>query len=136
MPHIWTPDEVQRLGQQQIGHGLKAATTFYLRLIKNFVSEPGPYRKTFSRTGKVRYHRLVPATPGAPLQMMSSDFMQTLGMDFDDARNVGRVGTDKPYAAHWEQHGHPNFVPCLVKNAAEIAAVCGQAMTATVHARG
>lgn len=129
---IWSAREVMARAKAKLTHGLEAAAQFYAEVLRNLVGIPGPYVMTISRTGKVYYRRLVKATPGAPLQMMTKYFRNSITVVVDIPAGNAKVGTDAKYVRRHERDQHPSFVPALMKHLAAIGRVAGGKITAKV----
>lgn len=113
---IWSAEDVIAELKRRAGVGLNEVGGCYQHLLKELVGNPGPYVVTISKSGKPRYRRLVPATKGAPLEMMTTYFHHSVAVDFNSVANVVRVGTDAKYVLGHERKDHPSFMPALTNN--------------------
>lgn len=120
---IWSAEDLIAELKRRAGVGLVEVGTCYQTALKHVVGKPGPYVVTISKSGKPRYRRLVPATKGAPLEMMTTYFHHSITVDFNSTDNVVGVGTDANYVLGHERKDHPSFMPTLIQNLPALAAV-------------
>lgn len=113
----WNGPELIDLTEKEINRRLHKACIHLKNEVKKEISTKG------NKCGK--YEPELSAPDGEPPHLQCGELRRSMAHEVDEAKHVGRVGTNKPYGLYLEVGEHPFLRPTLQNEMDTIAKIIG-----------